>query len=700
MASSTPPPPRRFLPVAGGHHGSRNAQTCLFRCGNACAHPVPNLSANESFGDIVTRAISRRSVLRGGAAAALVVGAGGLGACAPDTNPPPRDPVYKGLSFAAVAPNTLDAVTVPDGYRQAPVVRWGEPMLENGPAFDITAQTAEAQVAQFGYNNDFVGFLRLDDRRALLVVNHEYTNEVLMFPGWTPKTATDEQRRIALMAHGMSVVQIERAGRANKWVLSDDRGSYNRRITGATPFAFTGPARGSDLLKTSVDPAGTTPLGTLSNCSGSVTPWGTVLSGEENFDTYFSAAGGFPAPYAASYERYGFAADRSRRGWEDVDPRFDLTKEPTEGHRFGWIVEVDPTDPASTPRKHTALGRFKHEGATISIAKDGRAVAYMGDDTTNEYLYKFVSRKKYREGDGQSARAHNFTLLEDGDLYVARFTGQSPAAEIDGSGELPAQGVFDGTGQWLPLVIDGTSWVPGKSVEEVLVFTREAADNVEATKMDRPEDVRRNPVTGGVFVALTNNSERRAGGAAGPSNPAVDEANPVALTEDGEAVGNKYGHVIEMREDGNDAAATGFRWQIFMVCGDPEQPYTYFAGFDKTQVSPISCPDNLMFDRRGNLWIATDGAPDTIGTHDGFFATPVEGEGRGRLKAFLTVPVGAEATGPAMSEDDRSIFVAVQHPGEGGSYDEPTSTFPGGPGTKPRPSVVAVWREDGKRIGT
>jgi secreted PhoX family phosphatase len=218
--------------------------------------------------------------------------------------------------------------------------------------------------------------------------------------------------------------------------------------------------------------------------------------------------------------------------------------------------------------------------------------------------------------------------------------------------------------------------------------------------MDRPEDVQRNPVTGGVFIALANNSARRPAGAAGPENPAVDEANPVALTEDGEAVGNKYGHIIELREDGNDGAATGFRWQVFMVCGDPEQPFSYFAGFDKTEVSPISCPDNLMFDRAGNLWIATDGAPETIGFHDGFFAAPVEGTGRGRLKAFLTVPVGAEATGPALSEDGRSIFVAVQHPGEGGSYDEPTSTFPDGPGTKPRPSVVVVWREDGKRIGT
>jgi len=655
---------------------------------------VPNTSANEYFGDMVARAISRRSVLQGGAVAALVVGAGGLGAS-------PAAAVsaaagYKGLSFTPVPSNTIDAVTVPDGYQQAPVVRWGDPILDGAPEFDIANQSADAQAEQFGYNNDFIGFLPLGKRRALLVVNHEYTNEELMFSGWTPETATDEQRRITLAAHGMSVVQIERVGRTDQWALSADRTTYNRRITAATPFSFTGPARGSDLLKTSVDPAGTTPLGTFNNCAGGVTPWGTVLSGEENFNQYFGAATGFPEQYADSYERYGFLAERSERGWEDVDPRFDLTKEPTEGHRFGWIVEVDPSDPDSTPRKHTSLGRFKHEGATISIAKDGRAVAYLGDDERNDYVYKFVSHATYRKGD----RAHNLTLLENGDLYVARFTGDSPAEEIDGSGELPADGLFDGTGQWLPLVTDGKSRVPGKSVEEVLVLTREAADLVGATKMDRPEDVERNPVTGGVYLALTNNSTRRPASAAGPTNPAPDEANPLARAEDGMDVGNKYGHVIELKEDGNDAAASGFTWLIFLVAGDPELPFTYFAGFDKSQVSTISCPDNLMFDRRGNLWIATDGAPGTIGFHDGFFATPVEGAGRGQVKAFLTVPIGAEATGPALTDDDRSIFVSVQHPGEGGTYDEPISTFPDGPDSKPRPSVVVAWRPDGRRIGT
>jgi len=659
---------------------------------------VPNVSANEYFGDMVARAISRRGVLRGGALAALVVGAGGLGSS-------PAVAVtaaagYKGLSFTAVPANTIDAVTVPDGYAQELVVGWGDPILAGAPTFDVAKQSARAQAQQFGFNNDFIGFLPLGGRRALLVINHEYTNEELMFPGWTPETATDEQRRITLAAHGMSVVQIERMRRTDRWVLAKDRGSYNRRITAATPFAFTGPARGSELLKTSVDPAGRTPLGTFNNCAGGVTPWGTVLSGEENINQYFGAATGLPEPYAASYERYGFLAERSERGWEDVDPRFDLTKEPTEGHRFGWIVEVDPSDPDSTPRKHTSLGRFKHEGATISIAKDGRVVTYLGDDERNDYVYKFVSHKKYRAGDGKAARAHNLCLLEDGDLYVARFSGDSPAEEIDGSGELPADGLFDGTGQWLPLVTDGKSRVPGKSVEQVLVFTREAADLVGATKMDRPEDVERNPVTGGVFIALTNNNTRRPAGSAGPKNPGVDEANPVARAEEGEEVGNKYGHVIELREDGNDAAATGFTWAIFLVCGDPEQPFTYFAGFDKSQVSTISCPDNLMFDRRGNLWIATDGAPGTTGFHDGFFACPVEGAGRGLVKAFLTVPIGAEATGPALSKDNRSIFVSVQHPGEGGTYDEPISTFPDGPGTKPRPAVVVAWRPDGQRIGT
>jgi secreted PhoX family phosphatase len=422
-----------------------------------------------------------------------------------------------------------------------------------------------------------------------------------------------------------------------------------------------------------------------------------VLSGEENFNQYFGASGPIDATRTAAYARYGIrtTAGASERKWEEVDARFDLTKEPNEPNRFGWIVEVDPYDPQFEPRKRTALGRMKHEGATIAVARDGRVVAYMGDDERFDYVYKFVSSRRMRRGHSAAARRHNLQLLDDGDLYVARFTGDSPAAEIDGSGKLPSDGEFDGRGEWLPLIRDGVSMVAGMTVAEVLIHTRLAADKLAPTKMDRPEDIERNPVNGRVYAAMTNNSRRTTG---------ADEANPLtaSVTANGRQAGNRNGHIIEWREAGNDAAATTFNWRIFLIAGNPDAPETYFAGYDKSQVSPISCPDNVAFDPAGNLWIATDG--NQLGSNDGFFPTPVDGPHRGHVKQFLTVPYGAEACGPWITEDARSVFVAVQHPGEtdGSTFDSPSSTWPDKRSSKgyPRPSVASVFRTDGGRVGS
>jgi len=460
---------------------------------------------------------------------------------------------------------------------------------------------------------------------------------------------------------------------------------------------LTGPAAGHQLLRTSADPSGRIVLGTLNNCAGGETPWGTTLHGEENFNQYFGASGAVDPARAKAFARYGIrtTAGPSERRWEEVDRRFDLTAEPNEPNRFGWIVEIDPYDPTFVPRKRTALGRFKHEGATISLARDGRAVAYMGDDERFDYIYKFVSRRRYRRGNSVAARRHNRTLLDEGNLYVARFTGDSPAAEIDGSGRLPSDGEFDGTGIWIPLIEDGVSRVAGMSVAEVLIHTRLAADTVAPTKMDRPEDIERNPVNGRVYAALTNNSARTT----------ADEANPLtsSMTATGRRSGNRNGHIIEWREAFNDAAALNFTWRIFLIAGDPEAPETYFAGYDKSQVSPISCPDNVAFDPAGNLWIATDG--NALGSNDGFFATPVRGRERGHVKQFLTVPIGAEACGPVILGDARSVFVAVQHPGEetGSTFDTPRSTWPDKLSTKgyPRPSVAVVFAAAGDpRVGS
>jgi secreted PhoX family phosphatase len=402
-----------------------------------------------------------------------------------------------------------------------------------------------------------------------------------------------------------------------------------------------------------------------------------MLSGEENFNQYFVGGDGVAEGDKPALARYGISTTTrypsGSRRWDSVDARFDLTQEPNEANRFGWIVEVDPYDGRSVPRKHTALGRLKHEGANIRLTRDGRAVAYMGDDERFDYLYKFVSDKRMRRGD----RAHNMTLLDSGTLYVAKF-GFTSQAEIDGSGRLPSDGAFDGDGQWIALVRGTRSLVPGMSVDEVLVHTRLAADKMGATKMDRPEDVQPNPVTGKVYAALTNNSDRgKSGAKEGP-------------TEVAPRTGNRHGHILELTEDRNDAAAERFTWDLPLVCGDPEDPSTYFAGYDKSKVSPISCPDNVAFDPAGNLWIATDG--NALGSNDGLFAMPLAGSERGHVKQFLTVPFGAETCGPFLTEDGKSVFTAVQHPGEvdGASFDKPASRWPDG--EYARPAVVVTWR--------
>ncbi|MEV0087503.1 PhoX family phosphatase [Saccharopolyspora sp. NPDC050642] len=659
------PGERRLLPLLSA---GRARVTCRYRCGDQCAEHPPNPTENQYFGDLLQNVLSRRGLLRAGAvvaaSAAVLPGLAGRPAVAAPGRPP-------GLDFTPVRPNSEDAVVVPEGYQQQVVIRWGDPILPGAPEFDFDDQTPEAQERQFGYNNDFCALLPLDDDRRLMVNNHEYTSEEFLFRGYDPENPTEQQVRVAWAAHGLSVVVLETGDGAPKPVLDP----LNRRITLNTPFELRGPAAGSELLRTPADPTGTRSFGTMNNCSGGVTPWGTILSGEENIHFYFANADSVTDPATKErLARYGIKGAASERKWERFDSRWDLAKQVNEPNRFGWIIELDPHDPESTPVKHTALGRFKHEGANIRVADDGRVVAYMGDDEKFEYVYRFVSDRRMKPGRSKHARRHNMSLLDSGTLYVAKFTGDSPD-EIDGSGKLPADGEFDGSGEWIPLAHNDTSFVPGMTAEEVYVFARLAADKVGATKMDRPEDVQPHPKTGRVYAALTNNSDRGAAGKA----PA-DEPNP--------RNGNKHGQVLELDDD---PASTRFAWRLLLVCGDPNDPATYFAGFDKSQVSPIACPDNVAFDSHGNLWITTDSS-EALGANDGLYAVPLEGPERGHVMQFLSVPRGAEACGPIIEDD--LIMVSAQHPGEvdGANADNPVSHWPDGGTSQPRPSVVAVWR--------
>lgn len=667
--------------------------TCFFRCGNACDHPEPNPTEHGHIQDQVAKAVQRRAVLKGAAATsgALLVGSV-LGTAAPAAaaSGAPAGRPGGGASgghlgraaFSPVQPNKRDAVTTAAGFDHSVVIRWGDPVVPGAPAFDVHNQSAQAAMKQFGYNCDYVGVLPIegDPKRALLVVNHEYTDENLMFPA--SRYSADEIKSIAMFNHGLSVVAIRRGLVPGSWYQESklDATPYNRRIHIRTRFVLDGPAAGDDRLKTSSDPTGKSVLGTLNNCAGGTTPWGTVLSGEENFNQYFDKSGALDPRYTAQYARYGITGTGTK-GWKDVDFRFDLTQEPHEPHRFGWIVEVDPFEPDSAPVKHTMLGRFKHEGANVAIADSGQVVAYMGDDERGDYIYKFVSKNKVAKGSSRAARTKNKKLLSQGTLYVAKFTG-------DGSED----NVYDGTGEWIPLCSDTESFVEGMSVADVLIFTRLAADKVGPTKMDRPEDVEVNPVNGKVYAALTNNSSR------GSQSLPVDEANPVAssmvrsklgapLTS---ASGNRNGYVLEITPD--DHAGTTFGWDLMLVCGDPAAAETYFGGFDKSKVSPISCPDNVAFDDDGNLWVSTDG--NVLGSNDGIFRVPVAGPNRGQVLQFVTMPRGAEACGPLIADDSRSLFFAVQHPGEidGATFENQASTWPH-TDDFPRPSVVVAYRQ-------
>jgi hypothetical protein len=658
----------------------------------------------ETFSEIVEKRLARRSFLKGaGAAGALLVAAPALAPRAAKAHGW-TDPGLR-LRFAPIEPSRADAVEVPAGYTGEVVIRWGDPIRASGPAFDLNDQSGARQARQFGFNCDYLvdrplpawlrrhvelnggrpnaanlAFLGLvypallqapGATRALLFVNHEYTSGSEMFPGYDAANPTQGQVETELEAHGATVLEV-RLDAQGKWRV-DPTSPFNRRITGTTEIEIVGPAAGHALLQTRADPSGRRVRGMLNNCGGGITPWGTVLTCEENFDQYFANGAQLPAEKAALYAGIAPPSGASERKWERFDARFDCAQEPNEYARFGWIVEVDPYDPGSTPRKHTALGRVKHEGAFTTLARDLRPVVYSGDDARFEYLYKFVARGRYKPWD----RAGNLRLLEDGTLHVAKFNA-------------------DGTGEWLRLVqgegpLSAANGFPDQAT--LLVRTRDAADALGATRMDRPEDVDVSPRTGKVYMACTNNSARTSVA----SDPGEVAANP--------RLGNRWGHVIEIHEDGDDNGATTFRWEILLLCGDPSVAAhgAYFAGFDPSQVSPIACPDNLEFDGDGNLWIATDGQPNAsgFGQNDGIFAVPVEGAERGYLRQFLSSVPGAEVASLKISGDETTLFTSIQHPGEGGGLPNALSAWPDGTNLPPRPSVIAVRRTAGgsKKIG-
>ena len=627
-----------------------------------------HITRSETFEEVVRRRLSRRALLTGILKAAPllvlapVMNRSALAAHAPGTTPAPAEECSEELEFEPIALSNEDRVIVPPDYAAQVLIRWGDPLFPGVPPFDVHSQTPLLQTQRFGFNCDFLGFFSLPQHRSqnpssgLLCVNHEYTSGTEMFPGYAPGSPTLTQVDIELAAHGVTVVEVKRRARG-QWQY-DVRSPLNRRVTGETPIDITGPAAGHDWMKVSYDSTGTRVRGMLNNCGGGKTPWGTLLTCEENFNQYFANAGSTSDLQKRTvHRRYGLPKGTSERRWEQYHNRFDLALEPNEPFRFGWVVEIDPYNPSFAPNKRTALGRFKHEAATVVLAPDNRAVVYSGDDERFDYMYKFVSAGSFN----RAHREANFGLLDTGTLYVAKFHD-------------------DGTGTWLPLVYGQDPLIPANgfsSQGDVLINTRGAADRLGATKMDRPEDIETNPVNHKVYCVMTNNTSRTA-----PNGP-----NPRS--------NNRHGHIIELTEAGDDPTALMFTWEIFMLCGDPNNPAdgAFFAECDPGDISPISRPDNITFDCAGNLWIATDGQPSSFGKNDGIFAVPVDGSERGCVRQFLSGPVDAELASLEFNTGFTALFASVQHPGEGGGLVNPTSTWPDGT-SPPRPTVVAIVKTD------
>ncbi|MFZ2099543.1 MAG: PhoX family phosphatase [Oricola sp.] len=617
----------------------------------------------QEFDRVVERAISRRGFLGGALAfgsAAAVMGSGLLRATTALAQQSSR------FAFEQIAPQTDGTVHVPEGYSWKILARWGDPLFSDAPAFDpANGIPTEGSDRVFGENTDGMEIFNVGGK-DILVVNSEYTNNDINLThteDGTPASADDVLRLQNFQ--GVTVMELAEGG--DGWSVVVDS-PFNRRITHNTPMKIDGPAAGHDLLKTEADPTGAASLGTFNNCGSGRTPWGTYLTCEENFNGYFGATAEVSADEVVlgGYKRYGISTkvEPGRYNYHGFDSRFDVSKNPNEPHRAGYIVEIDPANPESTPVKRTALGRFKHENAASVVAPDGRVVVYMGDDERGEFMYKWVSRDVYVPGGDTS------TLLTEGTLSVARFND-------------------DMTGEWLALTPEAT----GMTAAEIAIFTRTAASKVGATTMDRPEWIAVNPTAIEAYCCLTNNSRRGAKNDdgsirtnAGGDAMAVNAPNPRET--------NEYGQIVRWRPHQGDHAAPSFGWDLYVMAGNPtvhkEGPYAGTANINAGNL--FNSPDGMQIDTTGLIWIQTDGDDSNDGEFAGMgnnqmlAGDPVTGE----IRRFLTGPNGSEVTGLTWSSDRRTMFVGIQHPGK---------PFPDGENSLPRSAIVAVKRSDNALVG-
>ena len=631
------------------------------------------MTENQDIRSVIAARVSRRGFLLGSGAGLSAVAAGGF-----------VGSFFSGTAHAQAAQSSLTFTElrriydqthhVADGYRADVVAAWGDAMKPGQNAFDARTMDAAAQAERFGYNCDFIAYMPLPrgsqtSDHGLLCVNNEYVSFNVMFDdlpddGEGGAKMTAEQVALCNAAIGHSIVEIRREN--GQWRIVQDS-PLNRRITMDTPMAISGPVAGHDWMKTSADPEGRMARGTNYNCGGGVTPWGTVLTCEEGAADTF---GGDPAksPHAAVLERYGYDGS-DYYGRARFDDRFNVEKEPNEPNRFDWVIEIDPYDATSTPIKRTALGRMAHEASTVVRNKDGRIVVYMGDDDYFEYVYRFVSEAAYDPTNPSSGK----DILDAGTLSVARFDA-------------------DGMVTWLPLA-HGTGPLTADNgfadQADVLLKTRLAADALGATPMDWPEDMETNPVTGRVYAIMTKNK-----------NITADKLNPVNTRPE-----NHYGHIVELIPPGGagaeaDHAADTYAWDLFVLAGNPKKAEEG-ARFhpDTTEDGWFVNPDNLTFDPRGRMFVATDGA-NAFDIADGIYGVDTEGPARGLPKLLFACPMGAEASGPCFTPDGTTLFVSVQHPAEDSdTLATATTRWPDfAEDGVPRPAVVAIQRMDGGEV--
>ncbi|MBL8545407.1 MAG: DUF839 domain-containing protein [Hyphomonadaceae bacterium] len=661
---------------------------------------------------------SRRALLGGLVGLPLL----DLSACAT----PPAS-VAHGSGFASVAATNADTITLPPGYSWRKLIAWGDALFEGmNDAPDLNALTRAEQERRFGQNNDMLAVFpaeyafppsRTQDR-MIMCANNEYITLELAYPGLSAaRDVTAAQIEAMYAAVGVSVVEL--LNTRDGWrVVKSGANGRNRRITPFSPVEFTGPAAqhpwileaGAVVNAAEPGPANTIRCGTGANCAGGLTPWGTYLTAEENFDGLFVGS----LPVDVQFADPALALDASSFGYpgfgfaEKTPRQFRVDENPRGPSLYGWVVEIDPYDPTSKPKKRTALGRKKNECATTALTRDGRVAVYMGDDQRDEHVYKFISRPHFDPAN----RAANSGLLDDGQLYVA---------QLDESGG----------GRWLPITLAAAnaaaeaeeSPIRFRDEADVLMRVRDAARLMGATPMDRPEDIEALhdenwQGQGPVLIACTNNTER---GFAHPGNPRRDDpARP------DKAQSNLAGHILRLDEAGGDVGALTFTWDIFAMGGDPsaEAPSvrtrgggapafisTSFAGEPTTSGARFACPDNMFIDSTHRVWITTDGSDFVFeDCNDCVMMTPIASERPRPIKRFLVGPVGAEICGPLMAPDERAFFCAIQHPGANNvagiefstlrwQGEAPTSHFPDGGDAWPRSAVIVITRDDGGRIG-